>query len=179
MSRQVGWAILIAAVVVALCVMGTPLLNQRRSAPRGQVVHTFADGKRLVLLQTSYGREHEFTHEHKRFLQQMKLSLQAGALEDTVCLWLAIYDPRANRWDTPAFKNALLQVGTNLYFREERASGGESWSAGGWEFGVASGNGDRPPFIPRPEAVMFAAEPTAQRRAEARLWLNAASQPIR
>ncbi|MCX7993719.1 MAG: tetratricopeptide repeat protein, partial [Fimbriimonadales bacterium] len=67
----------------------------------------------------------------------------------------------------------------NLYFREERASGGESWSAGGWEFGVASGNGDRPPFIPRPEAVMFAAEPTAQRRAEARLWLNAASEPIR
>ncbi|MFN3689789.1 MAG: hypothetical protein ACK4UU_02555, partial [Fimbriimonadales bacterium] len=175
------WAWLVWAVVVIgfiALVVSTMSVSRggKRFSGQGRVVHTFPDGKLLVLLQVDYGRQHNFTYRQKRFLSEVRVSQDASARDDSLCLWLAIYDPRTNRWSKPKFENALLTIGEEAYPQVKEASLGESSSGAGLIIGAKEdGSLSR---IPRPTAVLFSPEPTAQRHAEARLWLNQQAQPV-
>ncbi|MFN7018276.1 MAG: hypothetical protein ACK4RG_03260 [Fimbriimonadales bacterium] len=63
----------------------------------GRIVHTFPDGKRLVLLRVNYGKQHQFTSRQKSLLSEVVATQRAASQNDSLCLWLAIYDPRTNR----------------------------------------------------------------------------------
>lgn len=179
MSRW--FAVIVSVVIIAfiaLCATSTIIgRGGKRFVGPGRVVHAFPDGKQLVLLQIDYGREHQFTYRQKSFLSEVRATQQASAWGDSLCLWLAIYDPRTNHWEKPEAKDALLTIGENLYPKVERSSGGESLGGGGLLRGGGAGN-DAYSTVPRPVAVLFAPEPAAQRRAEARLWLDKQAQPV-
>jgi len=182
MKRWSGWLLIVVMLAVAaFCLLPLTMRGKGRRAPQGQVVYTFPDGRQLRLLKTTYAYTHTFEIEQGGWFRSFSLQRTAEAWDEneTLCLWLAIYNPHTNQWEMPAVKTALLKVEDNLYLPEEDRGAGASMRASGFLISTPAGGDQPPPDVPNPVPLLFALEPTLVEHAEARLWLNTQSEPIR
>ncbi len=180
MRHMILWGLAIAVLMV-VALGGIMLASRGKTwgALPGRVVHTFPDGKQLVLLQVGFENEHKLVYRQAGRWSEGELTLRASGIANrTLGVWLGVYDPRTQAWAKPQVRQSLIQVGEDAYLPERFVSRVESRS-GDRAYFIIPLAPDPDKDLPVAEPLLYAIEPTTASSATLWLWLDSQTQPLR